>query len=481
MYAGRLDAAANAFAAASRGAPPEEFLEYARLELEQVLRRGHLEDGLERASTVLRHVGSALPRTRFAAIRSIVVNRAHLRLSGMNHVPIAEDEVPADTLLRLDVEWSIASAIAFVSPVLGRALQMQFMREALTSGAPKRVAQAFCLELGYLAISGVKNRARCEALRLRALRITEDLDDKQLLGTLEGSAGVASFLFGRWREAYERMAAGEKYLRDNAASARWEIDILQVFGAAALVYLGRFRQLAELLPAYIREADERGDVYAKRGLQGWRSNTLWLALDDPAEASRRVALVAIGDDEFHLHHYYELLARAQIELYSGRPEAAHDRVEAMWRPLRKSHTLRIQSVRIEAWHLRGRCALATAVSSPANRSELLAAAKKAAAKLERESAAWADAFAALLRAGVATLTADVEDSVASLRSAIDLCEATNMEAYAAAAQLRTGQIISGRESQRVVAEAMSYFEREQVANPTAFSDLLVPGQWTPRR
>lgn len=476
-HAGRLDAAAKAFATAAKGAEPNERLEYSRLELEQILRRGHLQRGLERAGEVMHQVGSSIPLTKLSAITVILKNRARLRLTGLRYRERPLAALPLAQQRRLDVAWSVSSALAFVSPVSGRAMQMQFMWEALRSGVPRYVIKALCLEIGYLGLAGLKNRDRCEALRTRVLALADEMDEKQLYGTVEGGCGIASFMFGRFRESYERLTAGEKYLRDNAANARWEIDIIQVFQAGTLLYLGRFGELGRILPLYIREAEERGDVYATRGLQAWRGNRLWLALDQPDEALRRIEDVSIGDSgEFHLHHYYELVSRTCVDLYNEHGEAAHRRVSEAWPSIKRSQLLRVQSIRVEGWFLRGRSALARAKGESASeRRALIAEALDASKRIERERLTWASTLASLLRAGCDRLAGAEDAAVDHLRRAIVDASEADMGAFEAVAQVRCGVAIGGDEGGRMVASATRRLEEESVGNPTALVNLLAPG------
>ncbi len=478
IRAGRLDEAAEVFATAAEGASPAEQLEFGRLELEQLLRRGHLEAGLERSRAVLAAVGRTLPGSDLAAIGSIMINRLRLRIRGMAFKERALADIPPEDLLSVDVSWSMASAIAFVSPFKGRALQMSFMRDALKLGEPTRVAQAVCLEIGYQGVAGERSRSRCEALRKRGLALADRLEDPQLRGTLESGSGIGSFLCGRWAEADERLAAGEKLLRDHAANARWEIDISQIFRTSALVAQGRYAELTRLLPVLLREANDRGDTYAARGLQAWRGNIAWLVRDRPEEARDHVEAVSVGDSgAFHLHHYYELCSHTLIDLYEGNCSVARDRIEARWHHIKSAHLLRIQLTRIEAWHLRGRCALAAAsqhATSPARRT-LVKAAARAARVLDTEKAAWATPMAQLLYAGIAALGHDTTGARELLAEALTEFESVGMAGLAAACRYRLGELRRDDEGTQQVAAARAWMLSQCVVDVPAFVALLAPG------
>ena len=73
-------------------------------------------------------------------------------------------------------------------------------------------------------------------------------------------------------------------MSDDAGALRWQIDLARLYRLAACVYRGRFAELTNLTPLFLREAEDRGDEFLALGLRGWRSNVAWLALDAPDDA-----------------------------------------------------------------------------------------------------------------------------------------------------------------------------------------------------
>ena len=148
MNAGRLDVAATAFESAAETAAPEDKLELSRLSFEQLLRRGELERGLSKAREVLAVVGLKLPRSKRGAVASILAQRLMLRARGLKFDERPAEQVPSEILTRLDVAWSVCSGLALVDPILSKALQARYTREALAAGEPTRVLRALALEGG---------------------------------------------------------------------------------------------------------------------------------------------------------------------------------------------------------------------------------------------------------------------------------------------------------------------------------------------
>ena len=127
-----------------------------------------------------------------------------------------------------------------------------------------------------------------------------------------------------------------------------------------------------------------------------------LADDDPDVAREETARVQgqWSRDGYHVQHNDLVWATVLIDLYTGDGAAAWDRIGRHWPTLARSLLLHVQFIRVAMLGLRGRCALAAAEWKGVPASVVASAAKDA-ARLEREHLPWADAQAALLRAGVA--------------------------------------------------------------------------------
>ena len=483
--AGRVDEAAAMFALAAQGAPPDQKLDLERLELEHLLRGGRLELGLAKSRAVLASVGQSLPTSQLGAIASLLGQRLRLVFGGLEDHDHSLPALPPTpmALRRIEVLWSVSSGLGFVSPIYGQVVQMRYLRAALATRIPHHLGMAHSIELGYLGIAGVKNRARLEALRERAIAIGEQTGDRQILGVARGSSGVSSFLCGQWRESLERLRDGERILRNECTSVRWLLDLLEAFLISSLWYLGETRELQRLMPIYLREAEERGDKYAMRGLRGWRGNLYWLITDQPEEARAQVRSVSLPRGPGHptqLTHYYELLAHTQIDIYLGDAAAAHERVEAMWRDLERAMLLRIQNCFIEAWYLRARAALALAATLPgqgaeAERRKLLKLASKAARRVDSQHTGWGTPLAHLVRATVARLSDDPGHAVDELRAALAGFVAADMGLYAATVRRRLGSLVGGDEGRALVAEGDAFMRAQGIVQPEAMTRMMAPG------
>jgi hypothetical protein len=112
---------------------------------------------------------------------------------------------------------------------------------------------------------------------------------------------------------------------------------------------------------------------------------------------------------YHSQRYQYVMFMTQLDLFRSRPWEAFTLIEEEWSSLKAAHFLDLEIVRVELAHLRGRAALAAAASagaSPANGPggpALLRRAGRAAKIVARSGTAPAGPFAALLRAGIASV------------------------------------------------------------------------------
>jgi len=157
-----------------------------------------------------------------------------------------------------------------------------------------------------------------------------------LMGFATSCEGLAMYMMGQWRAARRSIESGMNAMIEHGVGLRWESNLAEQYLTSTLFYLGETRELARLVPLLLREAVERGDVYAQHGLRGWRANLAWLVMGKPEDARAHALAVASEQpsvEAFHLHHYYELQTQMHIDLYLGDVEGAWTRIEGGWKLL----------------------------------------------------------------------------------------------------------------------------------------------------
>jgi len=471
--AGRGAEAARAFLEAARGEARGESLELTRRAAEQLLRAGHVDEGLATLRTVLDAVGLRFPATPRAALFSLLLQRLRFRLRGLAFRERPAAELSAEVLIRIDVCWAAAIGLGFVDTIRGAVFQTRGLLLALEAGEPSRVSRALAVEAVYCSTDGGRSGRRTRRLTRASLELARRLDQPGALGLATVSAGIVAYFEGRWRDSRDTLERAESLMREQVAGAAFELDSAIYCRLFALYSLGEMRELARLLPDVLADAQERGDRYSLTNLRVRVAYLARLGWDDVEEAAGELsrAMEEWSHQGFHNQHWWHLLGRGQVHLYAGEGPAAWRLVSEGWPALTRTFVLRVQLISILARSLRGRAALAAAPG--AERPEaLLRVAESDAAAIEAERTSWAEPLARLLRAGAAARRGRIEPCVAELTRAEAGFERADMALHAAAARRRRGEVLAGDEGRRLVEEADAWMASQDIRNQVRMTAML---------
>jgi hypothetical protein len=287
---------------------------------------------------------------------------------------------------------------------------------------------------------------------------------------------AAANLGGRFADSLELAARGEAFLRDHCTGVAWETQTAQLYQLHALVNLGRWKELAQRVPALLNAARERRDNYLTTYIQV-RNLYLLHLMDDEADLAQAVqdrSLETWNRESFQVQHYWDMHARGEIDLYAGRAGAGWERVSAQWRAYQRSLLPRNQALHIEALFMRARLAITLAATG---HNKLLASAAKDARRLEAENAPWASAQASLARAGIASVRGNPAAALEHLASAESGFAEADMTHYLAATRWRRGTLLGGEAGEALRAEARAWLDEQGIRNPARLLDTLAPGAW----
>jgi eukaryotic-like serine/threonine-protein kinase len=474
--AGRGREAADIYRRAAVGTPGAIGIELKRRAAEELLKSGHVDEGLAAIREVLDAVGMKVHATPRRALLSAIALDMYLRVRGYGFRERHATEIAPHELQRIDILWSVSAGLAVVDNIRAIAFSKRQLVAALRAGEPHRVARVLAAEVCVTATPGRPSARRTQKIISIARPLAERLGDPRLISLLRFTEGAAAFLEGRWRDAQQLTREAFVVMRDQCTGMWWERANAIVFELWSLTWMGDLAALADRLPALLAEARERGDLYFFSNLRTGRLTMLWLAADDPTRAIAEAtdAVSQWSQRETHLQHYYASFALAQAELYRGDAAAAFARINGDFPRFQRALIFRIQSVRIEALHLRARAAIAAAFDSP-DPEAMLASAEKDARAIARERAApWAEPMALLDLACVASARGDTSAAVASFGRAIPLFVEHAMLLDAAVCKRAHGQLIGGDEGRAEIAEADAFLAQQRVRDPDRMTDCLVP-------
>ena len=482
--AGRGPAAGEAYLAGAEGASADEGLELRRQAAQQFLISGHIEEGLAVLNSVLHSLGMRLAPTPRRALLSLLARRLQLALRGLRFRERPAADLSRDEIVRIDSGWVAARGLGMVDPLRAAEFQVRHLLTALRAGEPYRIARALALEVGYSTVRGRRSRRRAERLGRLAQHLAERVGNPHALGLAVMQQAAAANLYGHFRKAHELCERAEPLLRDRCTGVVWELDTVHLFRLHSLAWMGAWRDLADRTTVLLKEAQDRGDLYLTVYLRARIRYLLRLAADDPetAAAEQRTSLKGWSQQGFLVQHYWDWFARGEIDLYTGTPRAAWERIWERWPDYLRSRLHYYEALYIETLYLRGRVALALAATPDgtvcaAETKRLLAQAARDARGIERERAHWGEPLAQLLRAGLAAARGDRPSALALASSAEQALHAADMEHYAAAARRRRGALLGGDEGRTLVESADAWMWGQGIRNPARMTAMLVPGAW----
>ncbi len=468
--------AAQVYLEAAELAGAADALEYRRLAAEHLLRSGHIDRGIDLIEAVLGEVGLQGPRSPKLALLSLAFRRARLRLRGVRFKKRDASEIPPAELRRLDVCWAAATGQAMVDQVRGVDYQTRHMLLALRAGEPYRLARAAAVEAGFQSVRGPRGQRRAEKLVDLASRLSEGKQAPDLVAWINGVRGLIAYQGGRFREAMDYYEATEATFRTHGGALAFELTSVQLYTVWALYYLGDISSVVRRAPRFLREAEERNDLYSATNLSTGLCIMSWLARDEAAEG-RRIGYEAIrrwSHRGYHLQHYWEFLGRAQAVLYLGEVDEANRILAEDWPRFEHSVITGIPLVNIEANSFRGRCALLS--STEAREPEKLRRlAEKAARKIEKWNTAYGTPMALLIRAGAAALRGSTEVAVRLLEDSIAGFEAADMMLHANVARWQLGRLLGGSEGREMTALADSWMREQTIVRPDLIAAMFAPG------
>ncbi|MDB4965403.1 MAG: ATPase/protein kinase family protein [Myxococcales bacterium] len=473
--AGRGAEAAAAYLQATARAPAAEVLELRRRAATQLLLSGHFSDGIAAMRDVLTSVGMRFTETPSETLAALLWRRTRIRLRGLGYKRRDVSQIPQEQLTRIDVADAAATGLGMVDSMRAASFQAQHLLLALEAGEPRRVARALSAEACFYSMRGIKVAKRTDAVLSELGRLADELDTAEARAQYEGSLGIVAFQHGHWARCLEHCQRAETIFRDRLTGYRWELSTTQIFAIYAESLLGRLRAFMRRLPAILKEADERGDLYTQTVLETAVGHTAWLTEGQPAKARQQIAEAIARwnvPDSLHLQHFNAMMSEVTIDVYNGDGVAGYERIAGAWKPFERSLLLYVQTLKVSAHFSRGRAALA---ATRAGRKGLLRGVARDARMLQGQKVAYGVALGTILEAGAALLSGDRERAAAGLRLAAERCDKVEMALHADAARWELGRVIGGDEGADLVAAAEGALRAEGVRDPAAMVATFTGG------
>jgi eukaryotic-like serine/threonine-protein kinase len=463
--AGQSHAAAEEYLVAVEGAAGADAIELRRLAGTNLLRSGHLREGLSTLGDSLEAVGLRLPGNRVTAIASFLWQRAALALRGSRLQLRAIDEIAPGDLARLDALYAAAQGMSWVDGIRTAPLVGRMLRLAISVGERERLARAMTVELAFVSLAGQRSVRATERTRQRLNQICEPLEAPFWRGLVTGVEGVIALNQSRFADAWRLTSEALGRLDAPAADVMWERATIQMFHIFAGYFAGRYRDAVSSAEEALQDAEVRRDRWQESLLKLYNGFVALAVHDDP-DAARTAIERAIGPWKgwpFGYLHLAWLMNTVALHVYAGRWEMARQIAREHGGALRRSGQLRVQVLR-QIWtgQLAGialREYLATGSRSALSRALALAR------RLDAEGTSPAIAAAAIVRAQVQVANRREEIALAQLRTAAHHGETAEISPIVWAARWYEGTLIGGDEGKALVATAQAECAAERVRCP----------------
>ena len=242
------------------------------------------------------------------------------------------------------------------------------------------------------------------------------------------------------------------------------------------MHMGQIAELKRRWSLLIREAQDRGDLYAATTLTTFYMTMIRLAGDDSTgiEDELEAVMNQWTRRGFFIQHATAFRSLMHLDLYRGRVDAAWARLSAIWPEYSRSMLLRIQMVRIQMLELRARSALALAEHGK-NTDFLLQSAEQDARRLKREGQPWSVAHAHYVQAAIAACREDSSTALHELALAADLFDTADMPLCGWVMRYKIGEIQGDDEGRALVARAEEWMVSQSIKSPARWSRMVAPG------
>ena len=314
--------AATAYDALADAEP--ERLMWRAAAIEQRFLAGHHAEGWTRVVSELRRLGHHIDRPVPVRLALAVVDALWIGLFGNR---MARTRGPDPVVFpALDLLWSAARGLVFVMPLRGVPLVLRAHRLALASGRADVSLRAGSMLVGLLRTLRlpVERLLDRHARALRVLASRARFPHADIL--LEAYRLPQLVEVGRWQEVVERVPRLEAALA-TVPDLAWETRMLRTLLLVGWTARGWMHDVRERATAWTRDAEARGDRYA-RVVYG-HSVALCAVLEGDVDTARwwnRYVRSAWSPDAYTVQHAYATIIDGYGDLAEGRPDRAERRL-----------------------------------------------------------------------------------------------------------------------------------------------------------
>lgn len=325
----------------------------------ELLVAGRVTDGMALLEASMAAHGEKVERSRPGQMAGIGWRRLAHSLFGS-----AGASAPSEATAELcDLLYTGAMGLAHIDGLRSLAFQARHVIQAHRADDPLRLVRALCAERVFVASWGRRLRGQASSLerRIAELRATSEDLFEATRHYDAFSRGQAHFLRGELDDALVALDEAAWLLSFSPDDLSAELEEVHIFRVWTRVWRGDLEALNHERECLTAEARRAGVKSLSLALAVEAGALLMLARDEGEQAlelTRAAFEREAASRTLTVAAFNAWAALLQAQLYAGRKEEAARTVRDFWPRLRSEGYLVVQIVRIEAWLLRGRVALA---------------------------------------------------------------------------------------------------------------------------
>lgn len=466
--AGRGPEAAEVYKRAAEGADPITQLDCRIQVADQLMQSGHLETGIDLLFSLFREQGHDVPDSQRQILLRILWYRVRLAVVGLRWTERDRSEIQPRDIAILALYRAASRGLILVDTVRAAYFVIRGLLLAMRIGDRDFFMYFLALESGFRGSEGKNAHA---AFIAKADALMTDYTDPKFQPIYRLLLGGRAYLSvdGHYKDAFELLERADEPLAQTA-NAAWELSAGRFFQSYSLQKMGDFPRLRTYAERYVREAEQRGNLYNRTTINRL-CNILWLVDDDPAGAREKLKADSWASDThgYHLQHWLELNAYVEIAIYEGSPVDREFLAKHM-RGLKRSFLLQVLVTRCDTAWMLGRLALSEPRPSSAQRR----IARRSIATLVAGRTRYATILASMLRATLAIHEGDTDCSVREFRKAIAMGEEIAIQFLTAAARRRLGALLGGSEGRELIAVAERWMHSAGIKDFERMTNLVSP-------
>ena len=446
--------------------------EYRRRAADQLIKTGHVDEGLGELDRLLRTVKMRLPSGKAAALSALVWEQGRARMRGFEFTLRPAASVPPELLDQIDTCFAVVNGLSTQEVLLSALFHLRGLRLALSAGEPYRVARALAYQCVFEVGGSSDWRLVDEHLRA-ARKLAGELNDAQLSGWIDLCEASCHWFERRYPTSAALHTRAIARL-EGVAGAVWDRRTCELHHCWTLVCQGNYSEFRSRGEARIERARERGDMQEMIEMASFKS-VVQVLCGDP-EGARETLAVSQADwnpGRYLFGDVWAFYGMVRVLLWEGEVERAvalsRETVAQMRRTFLDQNRLANPNVQELLARSYLSAALARGHASYARRARRLAA------RLRSYGNPVLTAQAAVIDAGVASFAGRREAAMVAWEEAAALFESHGMRGQLAAVRARQAACLGEAEpGPSYRAEAEAYFESEGIADIEGFLRVEAP-------